>query len=508
MKSKILLVLGLMLVLVYACNEDDLTQLNPNQVVPENFFQDRGQLESAVFSAYAPWRGGNMTGRFYYFLNDLLGDAHMPTSACFEDAALMNRGGIQATNGMIAGFWQNLYLMIHRANTAIDGITANETVDQAIKTELEAEARFLRGWAYNELATLFGGVPIYTSRVLTPDGAGARATQEATFQQAEDDLNFAAMNLPSSRDADNLGRATAGSAYGILARSHMQQGDLVAARAAINSLKGLGIYALDANFIDPFTEENSASSEIITQVVYAQIGDYNWNAAGDGTNARSVRAQEYNGVSWRNVVPNSKLINAFEYEPAGDPMTDPRRYLTAILDDETYADGTETMLNNQNSDPVDFHGTSTYAAFYKYGVFYKENPGGYRTTNTNFVVQRFADILLLEAEIEAREGNLQPARDLINEIRGRVGMPDIEDSNIPNTTQDEVIQAVIRERYVELASEQVRHRDLVRWGQAGLITPTDERSWFSVGKHEVLPIPLTEIQTNQSITEADQNPGY
>lgn len=500
MKSRVLLLLGLVFLVAYSCSEDDLVQLDPNRVTPESFFETEGQLESAVLSAYASIRSGQAVGRFYYFLHDLRGDAHMPTSACFEDAALMARGGAVTSNGMIGGYWQQLYRIIHRANTALDGIAANETVDEGVKNQLAAEARFLRGWAYMELATLWGGVPIYTSRVTNPEGSAPRSSVEETWAQAESDFNFAADNLPTEWDASNQGRATRGAALGMLGRSHMQQNELAEAKSAFEELMGLNIYALNDEFLASFTEENAFLPENIFEVVFAQIGDYNWNGNGDGTNARSVRAQEY-GPSWRNVVPNTKLANAFE-------ENDPRRYQTVILEGEAFADGSETLAINFNSDPIMFNGEETYGNFYKYGVYYKQNPGGYRTTNTNFVLMRYADVLLHMAEIEARSGSLDAARGYINQIRQRAGVSDIEESDIPSTTQDEVIRAVQRERFVELASEQVRSRDMDRWRAAGILPAEEEHFYFTANKHELLPIPLQEIQTNPSVSSSDQNPGY
>ncbi|MEM9259045.1 MAG: RagB/SusD family nutrient uptake outer membrane protein, partial [Bacteroidota bacterium] len=309
------------------------------------------------------------------------------------------------------------------------------------------------------------------------------------------------------RAGDNLGRATRGAALGILGRSYMQAGNLSAAKTALEAVVNLNKYELNENFYTTFEEENDFTPESIFEVVYAPIGDYNWNAGtGDGTNAKSVRAQEY-GLSWRNVTPASNIINAFENEIAGDAFTDPRLGLTAIFEGESYAGGTETMTINANGPMMDYHGEQRFVNWYKYSVYYKENPGGYRTTTTNFIVMRYADVLLLLAEIEAREGDLGAARAYINQIRDRVGIPNIEDSRIPSGTQDEVLMAVVHEREVELASEQVRGRDLKRWHEAGLLNMGDFKSCFTE-KDLLFPVPLQELITNPNINQEDQNPGY
>jgi hypothetical protein len=506
MRYSYLLLLTLFLVIGYGCSEEDLTKLDPNRVVPENFFQTEGQLESTVLSAYAPLRSGNIVGRMYYFLNDMWDDHHMATSALFPTGRLLTQGQQTAVSPEIGGHWGTLYLMIHRANTAIEGIEANETVDEDIRNRLMGEARFLRGWAYNELATHWGGVPIYTERVKNLEGFQPRSSREESFAQAQADLQFAADNLPATRNASNLGRATSGAALGILARSYMETNNLDGAKSALEEIVNSEQYRLLDNFGDVFVEENDFTDESLFEVVYAPVGDFNWNqGVGDGNPARSIRAQEYG--SWRNVVPSSNIANLYENELAGCSYTDPRLRETIIFEDDLYADSTYTLSINKNSDPIDYHGESVYANWYKYGVYYKQELPGYVTTTTNYVVMRYADVLLLLAEIEARQGDLDAARDYVNMVRERAGVPDLEDSCVPNGNQDELIEAIIDERGKELASEAIRARDLRRWDRYGVIDAADYLDYWS-DTQLLWPIPQQEIITNTLISESDQNPGY
>ncbi len=76
------------------------------------------------------------------------------------------------------------------------------------------------------------------------------------------------------------------------------------------------------------------------------------------------------------------------------------------------------------------------------------------------------------------------------------------DSIYPVSTPEEVFAAIVHERKVELAGEQVRFPDLVRWGMGNTIPN------FVVGKSEVYPIPLAEIAANNNISQSDQNNGY
>jgi tetratricopeptide (TPR) repeat protein len=482
--------------------------LDPGRVVPENYFNTEDELESAVLSAYAPMRSGNIAGRMYYFLNDLRDEHHQGTSALFPTGQALTRGQQTAQSGEITGHWTSLYLMIHNANTALDGIAANETVAEERRATLEAEARFLRGWAYNELATNWGGVPIYTSRVQSTEEFQPISPREEVFAQAQSDLQFAADNLPEERAEGDLGRATRGAALGLLGRSYMQSNDLDQARAALEAVVASDRYALNEEFFDNFIEENDFTEESLFEVVFAPIGDFNWGGAttGLGNQSKSVRAQEY-GPSWRNVTPTSEIANLFENELAGCDYTDPRLSETVIFEGDAYANDTENLVINKNGPQINYHGTDVYANWYKYQVYYKRNPGGYYTSTTNYVIMRYADVLLLLAEIEARQGNLDQAREYVNMVRERAGVPDLEDSCVPSDTQDELIEAIVDERGKELASEAIRARDLRRWHEAGVINAADYLDYWSE-MQLFLPIPLQEIITNTEITEADQNPGY
>ena len=510
MRLRILLLAGVLFAVSYGCNEDDLVQLDPNRVVPENFFQTEGQLEAAVISGYASIRSQHLTLRHYYFLYDLMDDQHVGTSA-LQIAPEIVRGQQVATSIHITQFFDAYYDLIHRMNTALDGIAANTTVDEGIKTSLEAEAKFLRGWAYNEVATLWGGAPIYTTRALSLDDYKPRSSREEVFAQAQADLRFAADNLLVNREANQIGRGDKGAALGFLARSLMQSQNVAEAKPVLQQIVDLNKYKLLENFGDNFTEENDFLGEALFEVVFAQNGEYNWDDSGDspwgGGNSRSARAQEY-GPSWRNMVPTSKLLYAFSNEAKGDTYTDPRLAQTVIFEGQTYGLNNEfTLAINPNSPPVEYNGKEVYANFYKYGVYYKEDPGGFRLTNTNFLLMRYADVLLLLAEAEARTGgDLAKARELINQVRARAGVPLLDAAGIPNATADQIMQAVIAERQVELVSEQVRGRDLRRWHRAGIIN-AEAILGYSEEKF-LFPIPQNEIVNNPMISQADQNPSY
>lgn len=99
-------------------------------------------------------------------------------------------------------------------------------------------------------------------------------------------------------------------------------------------------------------------------------------------------------------------------------------------------------------------------------------------------------------------GDQDTAIGLINQVRERAGL----DPLATGLSQAQVFDALVHERKVELAGEQCRFNDIVRWG--GIADTELAGTNFQVGKHELLPIPQAEIDANINLSSADQNPGY
>ena len=507
MKLRILILMGLFGILHYGCQEEDLTQLDPNRVVPENFFETEGQLDAAVISGYASMRAQHLTLRHYYIMHDLMDDHHTATSA-MQIAPELTQGQQNSASRHVRELFDAFYDMIHRMNTALDGIAANTTVPDPKKLEFEAEAKFLRGWAYNEVATLWGGAPIYTTRSLTIDAYQPRSSREAVFEQAQSDLRFAVDNLAEER---TLGRGNKGSARGFLARSLMQSGDIEEAKQVLNDIVDMDKYMLLDDYGDNFIVENDFLGEALFEIIFAPNGGYNWDDSGDsnwgGPNSQSARAQEY-GPFWRNAVPSQALIDLIPHEDKGNAYTDPRWDEILILNGESYGPNDEFVIDiNANSAPITYAGEQVLANFYKYGIYYRQEVPSFQLTSSNLILMRYADVLLLLAEAEVRTGgDLDRARNLINQVRARVDAPLLDEAGIANGSADDLIDAIVFERAIELVTEQVRGRDLRRWHEAGIVNAEallgyDEQKFL-------LPIPLDEIINNPMISQADQNPGY
>jgi hypothetical protein len=291
----------------------------------------------------------------------------------------------------------------------------------------------------------------------------------------------------------------------------MQSGDVVEAKQVLNDIVDMNKYKLLDNYGDNFIVENDFLGEALFEVIFAPNGGYNWDDSGDsnwgGPNSQSARAQEY-GPFWRNAVPSQALIDLIPHEDKGNAYTDPRWDEIIILNGESYGPNDEFVIDiNANSAPITYAGEQILANFYKYGIYYRQEVPSFQLTSSNLILMRYADVLLLLAEAEVRTGgDRSRARNLINQVRARVGAPLLDEAGIANGTDDELMDAIVFERAIELVTEQVRGRDIRRWHEAGIVN-AEALLGYSEEKF-LLPIPLDEIINNPMITQADQNPGY
>jgi hypothetical protein len=118
---------------------------------------------------------------------------------------------------------------------------------------------------------------------------------------------------------------------------------------------------------------------------------------------------------------------------------------------------------------------------------------------------RYADALLLMAECENETNNPAAAIALLNQVRARpdVAMPPYPTANYPVGNKAQIFAAIVHERRVELNGEQVRNRDILRWARNNQVTIQPVPSFRAL-----LPLPQAEIDNNNKIGQAGQNPGY
>lgn len=491
--------LGLLSMLISSC-EKELDKVNPNSVTVENYYKTSKELEKAVNGAYTTLNGSYLVGSSYIWLQDLRSDDLVGTTLADERGDIL-RGALGATNSYVDRVWRGFYIVIHRCNTVINNTVTADPDDPnlTLKGRVVGEAKFLRGLAYFELASLWGGVPLVTKPVDNFDGFTARSTQQDVYNAAIQDLKDAADVLPPSYDASSNGRATSGAANAMLGRIYMQMHDYANAKTYLEKVRSSNLYSLVPNSNYNFDEEHEFNSESVFEVVFVPLtdaaedegDDYLYGQYRESTNGtRQYDMNTGNGV----VLPSPPLVAEYE---ANDP-----RFKAAIYEPgDTWAGGLMTQ-----------------ESWKKYTLSYKSATPGSSASGINRRMIRYAEVLLMLAECENETGSLQNAIDRLNDVRSRAdivaaGLGAYPRAGYPCDSKDEVTRAIIHEKRVEFPIEQIRNRDILRWREEGKLDLVggDPISYFQPNKFELLPIPQSEIDRNTALGSSGvsaQNPGY
>ncbi|MFD0997737.1 RagB/SusD family nutrient uptake outer membrane protein [Ohtaekwangia kribbensis] len=500
MKRKLILSLIGTLAFAFSCNDSILDKSNPNEFTPDSFYKNGDQIVGGVNAVYSSLQSLDLFCREYFFLHDMRGDDVASGGGQLEThRGQLLTGTHDASNGVLMQVWRGWYRLIHQANQVIDNAPkATENVTEELKLRVVGEAKFLRALAYFDLVTVWGGVPLMETYAKAIGEDKPRASVEQVYTLIISDLENAIANLPvkSAYNASNVGRANKEAAQNLLARVYMQRGQYNLAEPLLESIITGGAFDswVDVSYIENFREENEFNAESLFEVAFTEAnGGSSWDASGQGTSTEvTFRGQEYGPNAWRNLIPSTSLMEEYEKVADGDPKDDPRYNYSFYFIGDKYSNDTKVLEN---------------WGWKKYQKIYKADNEDQRS-GINMRVMRYAEVLLNMAEVQNALGNDADAIAYLNEVRSREGveMPPYPTANYPVNTPAEVFRAIIHERRVELAGEQIRNRDILRWRALGKLT-SEPLAYYSE-KHALAPIPQQEINSNAVLTEADQNPGW
>jgi len=493
-KNKFIIALILGLFMINSCSEEDLELSNPNELSPETFFSNEAQVQSAVNSAYANLQTVALYGRLIWYMMDNMSHEQSGNGQQEADKVTFADFSFDSTNGQIAEYWDTCFRGVNKANFVIGNESAiNEIPDSELsaarKAKFIAEARFLRAQYYWLLVNRFGDVPLRNGDFSQPEGK-PKSPKADVINLIIEDLTFASANL-LTKGAEENGRANKGAAQAFLGKVLLYQKQYGPALASFEKMSG---YGLENEYFDNFKEETEHGVESVFEVEYdltLGTGD-KWGGpvVGQGQNHATFRGQDYGVLNWFNVYPSDDLVAEFE---AGDNRFQGSFYVAG----DTYNNGANTMVEG---DFAENGGNTRPVAWKKYQNYYKQVDEA-QESGINAKVIRYADVLLMMAECENEVGTQAAAVTLINQVRTRAGLAGLPTS----LNKQEVFDAIVHERKVELAGEQVRFDDMIRWGIVG--TELSDTN-FQVGKHELWPIPDREIVSNPNVNAEDQNPGY
>lgn len=384
------------------------------------------------------------------------------------------------------------YERIRSCNLFIQQVSASNFSEEYKKERL-AEARFLRAWFYHYLWMAYGGVPIITEVLnnnTDNDIFFPRETAQKTFEFIDNELNEIYNDLPLSRESSELGRATRGAALtlkGWVELFHASElrnpsHDKTRWTQAAHTLKqviDLSVYQLQPTILDLWTEATNNNPEVIF--------DFQMSAQNGGRREGLFGPVFVGGVqsSWGNMQPTQELVDDYCMAnglPISDPnsMYDPqhpydnreKRFYQSILYDGAMWQGEEIITRTGVGSPNEID-TSSSSDVSNTGYYTRktidESVNGadnLQMSNgmANYIFFRYADVLLMYAEASLEAGDKDTAIEYLDMVRTRGGnMPSINETYPAGVTENQLRDIIRRDRRVELAFEDKRFWDIIRW---------------------------------------------
>ncbi len=476
------LVFTLTVVLMSCDTEEFLNPLPETVVVEESFFQTDADVEAGIIGIYDALQGVNENA------NTNIGNAnrgvqfeHLLTehrtdntrNATLEGSKSdFHRYVVDANNVESEDYYASMYEVIFRANNMFRFIDIADAGNQARYT---AEAKFLRAYAYFKLVRLFGDVPLVTE-VLLPDDKETlftRVSTELIYEQIIEDLQEAVSVLDNTYKA----RASRAAAQGILAKVYMSQStpNYAAAKSLCEAIINSGEFSLESNFTDVFY--NELNDEIIFAIQY-QFGN-------------TLESQSF-----------SSEFTSFVRQGREDGQN--------IVNDNLVADFAAFGGNRGAQSFVNLGSSIEVIKFLPEGSDITVSPPTYgdnaRNAGNDYIALRYADVLLMNVEAAIGTGTSTTDASALQSfqmIRDRA-FPDTAPNAVSSVSKTELLV----ERRVELAFENQRWFDLLRFGVADAVLSAhaDEMGYIYSGRDLLLPIPAREINLSDGLLT--QNPGY
>lgn len=475
------IIIALLAISTVSCS--DFLDVKPEGELPSGeFYTNSTHAVQAINSIYAHQRSWGMVAFSWLMYQSIPSDNAIKGSAVGDATFINNFDQFRVNPSSDDGYWGARYEGINLCNQALDHIPAIN-MDETLKNRLLGEAKFGRAFYYFDLVRAFGAIPM----PLTVDGAlvasTVRTPVDEVYAQIIKDLTEAIEVLPKSYSGTDLGRASEGSARGLLAKVYLYRKDWDKVLEQTNAMKSLG-YDLIPNFYNVFRIPYENGIESVYEIQAFDVdGDWDLSSCQWGE-VQGIRGDQ--GVGWGFNIPTDDLANAFD--AAGDAI---RKKVTILYKGDVVEPGDTIIgvaIGELEGVVIPRWNGKAHVPRSQRDKF---GPGN---GNQNVRVLRYAEILLIDAEAHMNKGEVTEAAVSLNKVRSRVSLPPIAQP----TMQD-----IWKERRLELAMEGDRFYDLVRTGQAATVLAN---KGFVAGKNELFPIPQTVMETTNFVLE--QNPGY
>ncbi|MEM8846351.1 MAG: RagB/SusD family nutrient uptake outer membrane protein [Bacteroidota bacterium] len=468
----------------------------------DEFFSDDDEILSGIINIYNALQGSNPLEGEDGFNNPFLGiQIEYQMGEILSDNARTKSGSPQGFDfetftvipqtAAVLTYYRSMYRIIFTANVVLENL---ENASPENANRFEAEARFLRAYAYFNLVRYYGDVPL-VDRTLQPAidedvvVAFTRVSESQIYDFIVEDLQFA---VASDLDDSSRTRASRAAAQTFLAKVYLTLGtNYLEAQRLLEDVINSGNYSLEPNFFDIFY--NESNDETIFAIGFDDVNVEDsqgfsaefLDAVGRGTGSNYATAELV--VAFDSIGGNRGQFS-FREDPGNPGLFQTVKFLP--IEDESV------------------------------GVTEEFVPANPRIAGNDWIVTRYADVLLLHVEAIMAGGletNAPAALESFQAVRDRaipqfIPDPDNDGMEILNEDWEQVTnitkQMLMDERRVELAFENHRFLDLKRFGVAQEVLS----AFSAANSHDfqafelLLPIPAAEISISQGLLT--QNPGY
>ena len=442
-----------------------------------SFFQTENDAVQSINAAYNPLLFNNANNNFLWAFAEVTGDAAIPGGDGSRPGIVeMETFSYTPRTEELNSYWKLQFKGITQCNLVLDNIV-KVNMPEGSKNQIIGEALFLRSYYYFLLTQVFGDVPLYL-KVTPPDQLKIKKSSKADiYKQILSDCDKAANLLPLTLNGSNTGRAAKGAALALAAKVSLYVNDYNKVLEYTSKIKALNTYKLVKDYRENFMKLSQNNTESVWEIQHTNL------ELGVGNFINQWWASiKFLGYGFAEVTP--LYVSVFE-------PNDPRLKFTVAMNNDPYFG-----LIYKNS-----FSSTTYSPrkFLQPNSELTQKADG----DINYPAIRYAEVLLWEAEALIELGRMQEALAPLETVRARARAQTVVPGTLPaitSTNQVTLRQAIRRERQTELGFELHRFFDLVRWGIA-----VESLPGFQKGKHEVFPIPQTEIDLNPSLL---QNPNY
>ncbi|MCH1418353.1 MAG: RagB/SusD family nutrient uptake outer membrane protein [Flavobacteriaceae bacterium] len=454
--------------LITSCEDDFLEPALSSAINGGSYYNNATELETAIINMYDGLQGVNSTSagdnhstQVEFYLTEMRSD-NTRTKAQEGEAAQFESFAVEATNGIVADYYRSFYNVIFRANLVLANLEAAGTS----AAQFEAEAKFVRAYAYFNLVRLYGDIPLVTSLTgpADTDVAYTRVASDDVYDLIQADLNTAISGLDNTYRT----RASKAGAQALLAKVELTRGNYGEARSLLENVVATGNYSLESNFHDVFYDEDN--SETIFSIGYETGG---------------IDSQNFS-AEWLNAVGRTSGVN----------------YVTADVRTafDTYGGNRTAVSFRQDESQATEYQVAKYFPNGELGPQYASDP---TKAGNDWIVLRYADVLLMHVEsILAGSNATTDAAALASfqAVRDRAGLP----TAVTEVTKD----MLLNERRVELAFENHRLFDLMRMGAAqDVLSAFSSTNGYGFSSTDLL-LPIPQVEIGLSKGALSQNPGY